>query len=194
MPSQKRLILFYSLNISPFEPTPESLVIDFFFPFLFRINNNNKGAHSCLTLCDPMDCSLPGSSHGIFQARVLEWAAISFSRGSSPLRDWTQVSHIVGRHFTIWATREVFTGLGRAQSLKHNVLSHFPWGKGNGGLNEERRVPALSPPLGGLLLYLLLLFSLQMSLTTKTKCQRAAKWIFLFLYTLTFQINELLYQ
>ena len=38
---------------------------------------------SCLTLCDPMDCSLLGFSvHGIFQARVLEWVAISFSRGS----------------------------------------------------------------------------------------------------------------
>ena len=55
-----------------------------------------------------MNCSLPGSSfHGIFQAIVLEWIAISFSRGSSQLRDWTQVSHIVDRHFTIWATREV---------------------------------------------------------------------------------------
>ena len=55
-----------------------------------------------------MDCSLPGSSvHGIFQARVLEWVAVSFSRGSSWHRDWTQVSHVVGRCFTIWATREV---------------------------------------------------------------------------------------
>ena len=55
-----------------------------------------------------MDCSLPGSSvHGIFQARVLEWVAISFSRGSSQHRDQTQVSGIVGRCFTIWATREV---------------------------------------------------------------------------------------
>ena len=55
-----------------------------------------------------MDCSLPGSSvHGIFQARVLEWVTISFFRGSSQLRDQTQVSHIVGRRFTIWATREV---------------------------------------------------------------------------------------
>ena len=54
-----------------------------------------------------MDCSLPGSSvHGIFQARVREWVAISFSRGSSWLRDWTQVSHIAGRRFTVWATRE----------------------------------------------------------------------------------------
>jgi len=48
-------------------------------------------AQACLTLCNPMDCSLPGSSvHGIFQARVLEWAAVSFSRGSSWSRDWTQ--------------------------------------------------------------------------------------------------------
>ena len=62
---------------------------------------------SCPTLCDPMDCSLPCSSiHGIFQARVLEWGAISFSRGSSQSRDRTQVSHIVGRCFTVWATRE----------------------------------------------------------------------------------------
>ena len=60
------------------------------------------------TLCNPMDCSLPGSSvHGIFQARILEWVAISFSRGSSQSSDWTWVSCIVGRHFTIWTTREV---------------------------------------------------------------------------------------
>ena len=52
-------------------------------------------------------CSPPGSSvHGIFQARVLEWVAISFSRGSSQPRDRTQVSHTAGRHFTVWATRE----------------------------------------------------------------------------------------
>ena len=52
-----------------------------------------------------MDCSLPCSSvHGIFQARVLERVAISFSRGSSQLRDRTLVSRIAGRHFTIWAS------------------------------------------------------------------------------------------
>ena len=50
---------------------------------------------SCPTLCDPMDCSLPGSSiHGIFQARILEWVAISFSRGSSWSRNWTHFSCI----------------------------------------------------------------------------------------------------
>ena len=54
-----------------------------------------------------MDCSLPGSSlHGILQARVLEWGAISFSRGSSQPRDQTQVSRILGRCFNLWATRE----------------------------------------------------------------------------------------
>ena len=52
--------------------------------------------------------SLPGSSvRGIFEARVLAWVAISFSRGSSLPRDWTQVSRSVGRRFTVWATREV---------------------------------------------------------------------------------------
>ena len=55
-----------------------------------------------------MDCSLPGSSvHGIFQAIVLKWIAISFPRGSSRPKDRTQVSRIVDRRFTIWATREV---------------------------------------------------------------------------------------
>ena len=59
-------------------------------------------AQSCLTLCDPMDCSLPGSSvHGIFQAVVLEWIAISFSRGSSQPRDQTRVSRIIDRRLTI---------------------------------------------------------------------------------------------
>ena len=55
-----------------------------------------------------MECSLyvaHSSVHGIFQARVLEWVAISFSRGSSQPRDWTRVSRIVGRRFTVWATR-----------------------------------------------------------------------------------------
>ena len=59
-------------------------------------------AQSCLTLCNPIDCSLPGSSvHGIFQAIVLEWIAISFSRGSSQSRARTQVSLIVDRRFTV---------------------------------------------------------------------------------------------
>ena len=63
-------------------------------------------AQSCPTLCDPMDCSPPGSSgHGILQARVLDWVVIPFSRRSSWPRDQTQVS-ITGRFFTIWVTRK----------------------------------------------------------------------------------------
>ena len=57
---------------------------------------------SCLTLCDPMDCSLSGSSvHGIFQASVLEWIAISFSRRGSRARNRTEVSRTAGRRFTV---------------------------------------------------------------------------------------------
>ena len=56
-------------------------------------------------LCDPMGCSLPGSfTHGILQARILEYVAVLFSRGSSQPRDPTQISLIAGRFFTNWAT------------------------------------------------------------------------------------------
>ena len=61
-----------------------------------------KVAQSCLTLWDPMDYTV----HGILQARILEWVAFPFSRGSSQPRDRTQVSLIAGRFFTSWATRE----------------------------------------------------------------------------------------
>ena len=62
---------------------------------------------SCPTLCDPMDCSLPGSSvHGILQARILEWIAMPSSRESFWPRNQTGVSHVAGRFFTSWATRE----------------------------------------------------------------------------------------
>ena len=57
-------------------------------------------AQSCPTLCDPMDSTV----HGIFQARILEWVAFPFSRGSSQPRDGTQIPCIAGRFFTSWAT------------------------------------------------------------------------------------------
>ena len=61
----------------------------------------------CPTICDPMDCSSPGSSvHGILQEKMLEWVTIAFSKGFSQHRDKTQVSCIADRFFTIWATRE----------------------------------------------------------------------------------------
>ena len=79
---------------------------------------------SWLTLCDPMGCSPPGSSvHGIFQARILEWVATPFFMGSSQLRDRNQVSHIAGRFFSIWATREAWCQLSR-----HYIKSsNFGW-------------------------------------------------------------------
>ena len=60
-------------------------------------------SESCsVRLCDPLDYTV----HGILQARILEWVAFPFSRGSSQPRDQTQVSHIAGRFFTIWTTRK----------------------------------------------------------------------------------------
>ena len=73
-----------------------------------------KVAQSCATLCNPMDYT----PHGILQARILEWIAVPFSRGSSQPRDQTQVSHIAGGFFTSRATRE-------AQSYHMTQQSHY---------------------------------------------------------------------
>ena len=81
---------------------------------------------SCPTLCDPMDCGLPVSSiPGILQAGILEWVAISFSKRSSQPRDQTWVSHIAGRRFTIWATREVNANLW--QNWNSFLCLRTPW-------------------------------------------------------------------
>ena len=64
-------------------------------------------AQSYPTLCNPIDCSPPGSSvHGILQSRILNWVVFSFSRGSSQPRDGTVVSRIEGKFFTICSTKE----------------------------------------------------------------------------------------
>ena len=89
-------------------------------------------AQLCPTLCDPMDCSLPGSSvHGTLQARILEWVATPFSRGSSQPRDRTWVSCIAGRFFTLWATREasvlMTVSFSSVQSLSRVWLFVTPW-------------------------------------------------------------------
>ena len=74
----------------------------------------------------PMDGSLPGSTvHGIFQARIREWVAISFSRGSSQPKDRTQVSCIAGRRFTIWATREAPSKGRQAENHNHKKLTNL---------------------------------------------------------------------
>ena len=99
-------------------------------------------SHLCPALCNPMSYSLPSSSvHGLLQARILEWAAIPF-RGSSQPRNWTQVSCVAGKLFTVWVTMEAlisqvkhfstFICMGRCKSLDSlkSFLSyalHLPW-------------------------------------------------------------------
>ena len=94
-----------------------------------------KVTQSCLTLCNPMDCSLPGFSvHGILQARTLEWVAISFSRGSSQPRYRTQVSCIAGGFFTIWATR----------SPKMLEWEAYPFSRGSSGPRNRTGVSSIA--------------------------------------------------
>ena len=81
-------------------------------------------AQSSLTICNPMNCSLPGSSvHGTSQARILEWGAIPFSRGSSRPRDRTHVSWIGGRFFTFSATREASYKWGTLKFMVSSALT-----------------------------------------------------------------------
>ena len=100
----------------------------FFFPPPKKMlrKKESEVAQSCPTLCDPMDCSLPGFSvHGILQARVLEWGAIAFSRGSSRPRDRNWVSCIGGRHFNLWATREAPKKTLRKVPIYHMQTEHL---------------------------------------------------------------------
>ena len=89
--------IFHTLHIRPLLLTEKVKVKE----------GEGEVAQSCPTLCDPVDCNLRGFSvHGILQARILEWIAISFSRGSFQPRDQTRVSRIGGRRFNLRATRE----------------------------------------------------------------------------------------
>ena len=70
----------------------------YIYLYILGCESEIEVAQLCPTLCHPMDCSLPGSPvHGLFQARILMWVAISFSRGSSQPRNETWVFRIVGR-------------------------------------------------------------------------------------------------
>ena len=81
---------------------------------------------TCLTLCDSMDCSLSGYSvHEILHARILEWDTILFSRQSSQLKDWTQVSCIAGTFFTVWATREAWKVVTIKMQLITFIFPHL---------------------------------------------------------------------
>ena len=88
-----------------------------------------KSLQSCLTLCDAMDCSPPGSSvHGILQAWILKWVAMPSSRGSSWLRDQTCISCIAGQFFTQWATGETLSSF--VCMLNCSVMSNSLWSHG----------------------------------------------------------------
>ena len=81
-----------------------------------------KIAQLCLTLFNPMNCRLPGSSvHWLLKARILEWVAIPFCRGSSQPRDQAQVSHIAGGVFIIWAIKNVY------KLFNHTLGKHYYW-------------------------------------------------------------------
>ena len=84
---------------------------------LASCQGESEVGQACLTICDPIDCRLPASSiHRIFQARILEWVAISFSRGSSRPRDHTGSSALQADFSAIWATRK--SPLSKACALR----------------------------------------------------------------------------
>ena len=122
--------ILYSVNLgatlglaqwcASLEPKTQGALIISALSYWALLPCGSEVAQSCVTLCNPMDCSLTGSSIcGIFQARVLKWVASSTSRGSSWPGDRTQVSCIAGRRFTLWATREApwAEEHGRLQSM-----------------------------------------------------------------------------
>ena len=105
-----------------------------------------KVAQSCLTPCDPMDCSLPGSSvPGILQARILEGIAILFSRGSSWPKNWTRVSCIAGRFFTVWTTSKAGTNYILSLFTGNSCPSHQAWLRSNtNSIITDYNISALS--------------------------------------------------
>ena len=110
MPFYRHILNIYLVLISKKLIFMLLIISILFSSLIFALKVKVLVTQSCLTLCDPMDCSLPGSSiHGILQARILEWVAVPSSRGSSPPRDGIYVSYVpalAGRFFTTSATWE----------------------------------------------------------------------------------------
>ena len=95
---------------------------------VYQVSSQVLVIQSCLTLCNPTDFSRPGSSvHGILQARVLEWVAIPFSRGSFQPRDWTWVPCIAGGFLNVWTTRETHGCLCVLSHTQTHSYSILPW-------------------------------------------------------------------
>ena len=102
---------FILIEITPFKELP-----------MYFMETRKLAKWSSLVVSDslhPVDCSPPSSSvHGILQARILEWVAISFSRGCSWPRDWSQVSHIAGRRFNLCIPREALKYKNPSTNIK----------------------------------------------------------------------------
>ena len=99
----------------------------------FQGESESEVSQSCPTLRDPMDCSLPGSSSiGFSRQEYWQPTPVFWIRRSSWPRNWTQVSHIVGRHFTVWATREIHITrhiiqlINKVKWLSPSFLHHVP--------------------------------------------------------------------
>ena len=126
---------------------------------------------SCPTLCNPIDCSLPGSlSLGILQARILEWVAMPSSMGSSQSRNQTQVFHVAGRFFTVWTLREAHFNIS-ACILKKGL--HYPDFRTQVHLFW---VLSCFPPNGAVLWLLLLLKVLTQHCSPYSKKSQSKKW------------------
>ena len=94
-------------DMRAFAPTPNFFLHSSYYLLMYCVSLCYL--LSCVWLCVPVDCNPPNSSvHGILQARIPEWVAICFSRGSSQARKWTWVFCIAGEFFTIWAIRESY--------------------------------------------------------------------------------------
>ena len=108
-----KMTLYFNLHLSP--PTHNSSLC--------------LVAQLCLTLCDPLDYSPPGSSvHGIFQAGILDWVAISSSMGSSWPRDQTPISYIAGRFYTHWGIRETQSQSNHGKNIMQFLFArHSTW-------------------------------------------------------------------
>ena len=117
----------FNVHLLPLAILPAHLLNSYHFCIkLSLIRKKVLVAQLCPILCNPMSCSLPGSSvHGIFQARTLEWVAILFSRQSFWPRVGNWISCIAGGFCTIWATKKVKqTSFACSDSL---ISPDFPW-------------------------------------------------------------------
>ena len=162
------------------------------FSVFYERQSEREVAQSCPILCDPMDCSLPGSSiHGILWARIREWVAISISRRSSQPRDWTRVSRFASTHFTVWVTREWKTKakpthMQKAFLSTRDLSEDFGEGRGQQARQQRKghwkrdhplSLPTLQPPGGRSLTHpwphIRCLFSFSRSILIRNKTNKS---------------------